>query len=175
MLALALLFQSCPAAEAQSEITCPPVEVREGATTLTVGPESGETSPMTVKYQGTFTRTARECAQSGDSMVMKVGIQGRIVVGPAGGPGQVGVPIRIAVVQDTPGGSRPIFTKLIRMAVTIGQGQGSATFAHVEEALTFPIPSPQTVLDDYVVYVGFDPLAAKAQDKPAPKRHEKTK
>ena len=61
---------------------------------------------MSLKYQGTFVRAARECAVVGGQMVMKVGVEGRIIVGPAGGPGQVDVPLRIAVVDEKPAGSK---------------------------------------------------------------------
>jgi len=134
---------------------------------------------MSLKYQGTFARAARECALVDGNMVMKIGVQGRIVVGPAGGPGQVDVPLRIAVVQETPGGSRSIVTKFIRIAVTVGPNEGYALFTHIEEGLSFPLPTPTALLDDYTAYVGFDPLAAEAQDKdkekPKPKPKSKPK
>jgi len=58
---------------------------------------------MTLKYQGSFARLARNCAVVDGNMVMKIGIEGRLVVGPAGGPGQVNVPLRIAVVRKRRG------------------------------------------------------------------------
>jgi hypothetical protein len=41
--------------------------------------------------------------------------------------------------------------------------------------LSFPVPTPTTALDDYIVYVGFDPVSAEAQPKPAPKARPKPK
>ena len=157
-------------------IGCPGLEVREGASTLTVGPR-GET--MALKYQGTFVRIARECAVVEGNMVMKIGVQGRIIIGPAGGPGQIEVPLRIAVVQEKPGGSVPIITKFLRIPVTI-PAQGDALFTHIEEGLSFPLPTPLTALDEYVAYVGFDPLTAEAEDnqkaaKPKPRAKPKPK
>ena len=128
---------------------------------------------MSLKYQGTFTRQARDCAVVGGNMVMRVGVQGRVIVGPLGVPGQVEVPLRIAVVQETPGGARPVTTKFIRIAVAVGNDEGSGQFTHVEEGVSFPLPTPISSLDDYIAYVGFDPLSAQAQDKqkerPAPR------
>jgi hypothetical protein len=165
-------------AGAQPDVNCPAVDIRRGASTLTIGP-TGDKAAMSLKYQGTFARAARECALVDGNMVMKIGVQGRIVVGPAGGPGQVDVPLRIAVVQETPGGSRPILTKFIRLAVTVGPNEGNALFTHIEEGLSFPLPTPTALLDDYTAYVGFDPLAAEAQDKdkekPKPKPKSKPK
>ena len=58
---------------------------------------SGDTSATGVRYQLSFDRLARQCTLVGTTLVMKVGVQGRIVVGPSGGPGQVDVPLRYAV------------------------------------------------------------------------------
>ena len=43
---------------------------------------------------------------------MKVGIQGRVILGPSGRPGQIEVPLRIAVVQEgaSPRPSPPSFS-----------------------------------------------------------------
>lgn len=162
------------AATTQGDVTCPPVEVRQGASTLTVSP-AGEKSAMSVKYQGEFVRTARDCTVANGSMAMRIGVEGRIIVGPMGGPGEVDVPLRIAVVQESPGGMRAIATKFIRIPVTLGPSDGSALFTHVEEGLTFPVPSPTSQLDDYIAYVGFDPLAAQSAEKPRPAPRTKPK
>ena len=163
-----------PVVRAQADVSCPPVEIRQGASTLSVGPP-GENTTMSLKYQGSFVRAARDCSVVGSDMVIKVGVQGRIVVGPAGGPGEVQVPVRIAVVEEAPGGFKPIVTKLIRIPVTVPPGQGNVVFSHVEPGMTFPLPTPSTVLDDYVVYVGFDALAAEAPETAKPKPKTKAK
>jgi hypothetical protein len=163
-------------AGAQPDLNCPPVDVRQGASTLTIGPGGGPAGTMSVRYQGSFTRESRDCAVVNGNLVMRIGIEGRVIIGPAGGPGQVDVPLRIAIVQETPGGSRPIATKFVRIPVTVGN-DGIAQFSHVEDGVTFPVPAPTSVLDDYIAYVGFDPLSAQAQDnqKPAPKPRGKPK
>ena len=165
-------------AGAQPDVNCPPVEVRQGASTLTIG-SNGNQSAMAVKYQGEFTREARDCAVVSGNMVMRIGVQGRVILGPAGVPGQVEVPLRIAVVQETPGGSRPITTKFIRMVVTVASNNSNPDFTHVEEGVTFPVPTPTSSLDDYIAYVGFDPYTGQAQDKqkekPAPRAHSRAR
>jgi hypothetical protein len=160
-------------AGAQPDVNCPTVEIRRGAATLTIAPP-GERSAMTVKYQGSFVRAARECAVADGNMIMKVGVEGRIVVGPGGGPGRVDVPLRFAVVHETPAGMRPIATKFVIVPVDI-DATGNTLFTHVEEAMVFPIPTPTAALDDYVVYIGFDPLSAEAQSKGPPKVRPKPK
>jgi hypothetical protein len=51
-------------------------------------------------------------------------------------------------------------------------------FLHVDDAISFPLPRPVGLIDNYVVYVGFDPAGAApakpVKPKPVPKRRAKT-
>jgi hypothetical protein len=154
-----------PVANAQPDVDCPLIDIRQGASTLTIPPPppDGSNEAMALKYQGIFVRAARECAVVSGQMVMRVGVEGRIIVGPAGGPGQVEVPLRIAVVSSLTSGAKTVTTKLIRIPVTVGNDD-NASFTHIEEGLSFPLPS-SAALDSYVVYIGFDPIGAAAEDK----------
>jgi hypothetical protein len=160
-------------------IDCPLINIRQGASTLTIGStgnrgsvESTNNGAMAVKYQGTFVRAARECALVNGNVVMKIGVEGRIIVGPAGGPGQVDVPLRVAVVEETPAGTKPVFSKFIRIPVTVASATDNPSFTDIEEGVTFPMPND---IENYIVYIGFDPLAAQAQDRPKPAVKPKTK
>jgi hypothetical protein len=156
-------------ANAQPDVDCPFIDIRQGASTLTLPPPppDGGNEAMTLKYQGNFVRAARECSVVAGQMVMKVGIQGRVIVGPAGGPGHVDVPMRIAVVDAPSAGTKVVATKFIQIPVDITNDSG-ANFTHIEEGLTFPLPTPTSELGNYVVYIGFDQLAAQGIAKPAP-------
>jgi hypothetical protein len=144
---------------------CPPVTVREGASTLMVGPPKVQPDATNLRYQVTFGQMARECAVLGATMTIKVGVQGRVILGPTGGPGNIEVPLRLALVQEGPQ-PKTIWTKFYKVPVTIPPGQTSLTFIHVEEDVTFPTPKGDDI-DAYVVYVGFDPNAQP--EKPAKK------
>ena len=145
---------------------CPVADIRSGASTMRI-PEGVETNASNLRYQATIARLARECSVRGQAMTIKVGVQGRIVLGAAGGPGQIEVPLRYAVIQE---GAEPktILTKLHRFPVAVGDGQTNVPFLHVEEDITFTAP-PRSQLESYVVYVGFDPAAVREQQKPAKK------
>lgn len=160
------------AATTAEDVGCPEVSVRSGAATLLIGSKPGEAEPsaLDVRYQGSITRTARECHVAAGVMTMKVGIEGRVITGPAGGPGNVDVPLRIAVVQE---GVNPktIASKFARVPVQIANTVDRVNFTHIETDITFPLPQPLGLIDAYVVYVGFDPLGAQQERrKPAPKR-----
>jgi hypothetical protein len=155
-----------PVAGAAADVECPYIDIREGASTLTV--RTGTDNPaMSLKYQGTLVRAARQCALVNGQMVMKVGVEGRIILGPQGAPGQITVPLRIAIVDQPPGQSTTILTKLVLIPVTVSSLDDNPAFTHVEDGLAFPMPASGN-LDDYIVYIGFDPIAAQAQQ-----RHER--
>jgi hypothetical protein len=158
-------------ANTAAEVDCPGVDVRQGASTLAITAPGAEGGPLTTRYQVSIAQTARECAALGGVMTMKVGVQGRVLLGPAGGPGQVDIPLRMAVVQEGPA-PKTVVSKFYRLAVAVGPGQLSVPFTHVEQDLTFPMPRA-AVFDSYVVYVGFDP--ASLSTKPEPKKKTKQK
>ena len=60
-------------------------------------------------------------------MTMKVGIEGRVITGPAGGPGKVDVPLRIAVVQEGVEPEDRSLSKFARMPVTVGRARSIAS------------------------------------------------
>ncbi len=148
---------------------CPNVELRQGAGTYAINTASRDPSATALRYQVSIGQTARECSSVGGNLVMRVGLQGRVVLGPAGGPGTLDIPIRYAVVEE---GMQPktIFTKLERIPVTVVEGQPHVAFTHIEENISVPMP-PNAAFDNYVIYVGFDPMgASQEKKKPAPKR-----
>jgi hypothetical protein len=163
--------------ESVTDVECPTVDVRTGAATLMIGgkPGEGEPSALELRYQGTIIRTARECRVSAGVMTMKVGIEGRVITGPAGGPGTVDIPLRIAVVQEgvTP---KTIASKFARIEVGITNAVDRVPFTHVDPDVSFPMPVRAADIDSYVVYVGFDPVGAQQEKKkPAPKSKSKPK
>ncbi len=149
-----------PGAQA-SDIDCPSVTILSGTAALQIPQGVGATE---TRYQGTMGQLARECAILGETMTMRVGIEGRMLVGPKGGPGNITVPIRMSLVQEgTP--KRTIISKFYTVQVSIPPGASQAIFSHVEDDLTFPMPSPPSALEKYIVYVGFDPRGAAAAEK----------
>lgn len=162
---------SAPAAAATAgaadpaDLECPTVTVRSGTGTLSASVAGAEPSATNLRYQVTIGQMARECAALGATMTIKVGVQGRVILGPAGGPGQIEVPMRLALVREGPE-PKTVWTKLYRVPVTIPEGQSNVPFLHIEEDLTFPLPTALE-LEAYIIYVGFDPLGLKEQRRPA--------
>jgi hypothetical protein len=146
------------------DIDCPAVTVRGGASTWQIPAGTG---PTNVRYQGTLGQLARECAVLGETVTMRVGVEGRVLVGPKGGPGSVNVPLRVALVAEGPT-PRTIMSKFYSVPVQVPPNASQAVFSQVEDDLTFPMP-PNRRIDNYVVYVGFDPQGAAAAAKTSSK------
>jgi hypothetical protein len=159
-----------PATEATpqdtGDLTCPPVTVRAGASTYAVGPPGKEAVGNDLRFQATITKMARECSVNAGVITARIGIQGRVIAGPAGAPSSVQVPIRVAVVQSGVS-EKTIATKAYQTTVTMTEG-GSEPFTLVAEDLTYPAP-PGAVGDTYIFYIGFDPQSLKPE-RPAPKK-----
>lgn len=132
------------------EYECPPVVIRSGASAWQVADRDGG-----LRYQGTIGELARECAIVNGNMTVKVGIEGRVLLGEKGTPGQLKVPVRVAVVHEGPN-PKPITTKYFAVPVEIPQGQMQTAFTVVEDQIAFPLTRPGDI-ERYVIYVGYDP------------------
>jgi hypothetical protein len=148
------------------EPDCPAVSIRPGASTYAVGLPGKTASGADLRYQATITRTARDCTLSGGQIIARIGIQGRVIVGPAGAPASVDVPLRVAVVHE---GVNPktIATKVFRTNVVMSDT--SVAFSLVGEDVVYPVPLGSTG-DNYVFYIGFDPQALGPEPRAKKKR-----
>ncbi len=144
----------------QVQDNCPEARVRDGASTLAIGLPGKQASGADLRYQVTITRIARDCTLVGGQIQARIGVQGRVIVGPAGAPASVDIPLRIAVVEDTLQ-PKAIASKFYRTGVSLN-GQENVPFSFVAEDVMYPVPAPG-VADSYVFYVGFDPEGGRVQ------------
>ncbi len=150
----------------REDFDCPTVTIRPGTSTFAVSAPGMEAAALAVRYQATFGQMARECKLVGNTLSMKVGVEGRVILGPAGGPGQIELPLRFAVVREGPE-PETIVTKLRWLTVAIPSDTVNVPFTYVEEELSFPMPRGREI-DAYVVYVGFDREAVKQPQRRRP-------
>lgn len=151
-----------PGQPAEDEIDCPQVTVRSGASTYAVGASGKPAVGNEIRFQATISKMARECSRSSEGITARIGIQGRVIAGPAGAPATVEVPLRIAVVQGGIG-EKVIASKAYRTTVQMADG-GSVPFTFIAEDLTYPVPAA-AVAENYIFYVGFDPQALSPEPK----------
>jgi hypothetical protein len=148
-----------------TEVDCPLVKIRAGASTYGVAPPGKQAVASELNYQATITRTARDCRRTPTGQIVaRIGIQGRVIAGPAGAPEAVEIPLRVAVVQAGVS-ERVITTKVFRTTVSM-TGTGSSPFSLVGEDLVYNMPGNLTS-DSFILYVGFDPQAVTPPARPA--------
>jgi hypothetical protein len=131
---------------------CPPVMIRTGTEALTVYDRGHDAEPEFVRYQGSITKTARECNQTGDTMSIKVGVAGSVVGGPKGAAGSLAFPLRIAVIKQTSTTGKPLFSQLYKMPASLTAPVLRADYSFVQ-TISFKIAPDD---HDLIVYVGFD-------------------
>jgi hypothetical protein len=142
---------------------CPQVLILEG-TAASQAYNGSPPSSGNLKYQYALTDTARECTLDGDQLAIKIGVAGKVLLGPAGSPGSFSVPVRMAILRER--NNEPVTSKIYHAAVTVGANQTEADFTVVSEPLRVPFIQDHAE-EDYTIKVGIDEATPTA--KPAGK------
>lgn len=147
---------TAPRARDPDDAYCPPVTVADGAAAFPAA------SGTVLGHQITFGRISRECAARGDgTLSVKVGVELRALLGPAGAPGRFDAPLTIAIKYN----GTVLTARSRRVAVTVLPGAAQGTAAVIEADL--PVPPDAAV--GYDIEVGLAGTA-KAPAKVAAKR-----
>jgi hypothetical protein len=134
-----------------TELVCPYVDVREGAAAHRV--YAGQQSNATVRYQYSMGEIARECRVAGNQLILKIGVEGRVLLGPAGSPGSFTVPVTIAVRDEAT--KKFVANRTYRVSASIAQGASNTSFTAVSDEIAVPYKG-LGANEDYLVFVGFD-------------------
>ena len=151
---------------AQRDIDCPKLDVLAGTAALRVasGGANGNESAVGVNYQASMGQTARECRVDNNKITIKVGVEGRVLIGTNGKSGTYTVPVRVVVKRE----KAVVYSKLTRLNITVPNGDTQAGFTHIEEGISLPL-TENNPADEYDILVGFDPTGKmdKAEGKKA--------
>jgi len=137
--------------KAAIDLTCPTVEVLDG--TASMRAYAGGQSNGDVRYQYSLGDVARECSLQGNQIAIKVGVEGRVLIGPKGAPGSFSAPIRIAIRRESDHGVA--ISNLYHVPVMVPEGQTQAAFNFVADPIRVPFIEANAD-NDYTVIVGFD-------------------
>jgi hypothetical protein len=140
---------------------CPQIETREGAAIYKLTSGKGD-SPLEVRYVASFTELQRECSIEGQTMRIKIGLEGKVVLGPQGSAGTLTLPIRMALVKGV--SDNPIATKFYQLPVGIPANAANVFFSHIDGEIVIPLPPPEDVVD-MTIYIGFDSKGATTPKK----------
>ena len=130
--------------------TCPKVQLRDGTAFYQTYAGGGkkDKDPSKIVTQFALDKTTRQCVFTGDQVVMQVAAAGRVLSGPAGHPGPVVMPIRVAVVNSD---GKVIYSELTKFASELPAGSQTNQFLFKKDV---PISLADAQSAD--VYVGFD-------------------
>ncbi|PTM39014.1 hypothetical protein [Bosea sp. 124] len=135
-----LMFQSTtppppdqlPKDDPDEQFICPEVIIADGGAAVRAqsGPDSGS-----LRHQISILNVARECTPTGNGgFRLKVGVEGRVLLGPAGGAGSYGATLTTLVSR----GTTQIARRSARVGGTVASGQGGVDFSHVEDGIVVP-------------------------------------
>ena len=136
--------------DARRDYGCPSVDVLDGTAGYRIA--SANRGAEGVAYQASLGQVARECSVAGERITIRVGIEGRVLQGPAGKAGTFQIPVRVAVKR----GKEVVFSKVTRVSVTVPPSDTQASFTHIEDGISLPV-SENDPADEYEIFVGFDP------------------
>ncbi len=92
----------------------------------------GRRSAEDMRHQLSFDQMARKCRVQNGMLIMRVGAQGRVVLGPRGDPGTVDGSAPFAVVREGPD-PKTVLSKFYRVPVTVEPGQNNVAFTYIAE------------------------------------------
>jgi hypothetical protein len=127
---------------------CPPIKVRLGGEALFYYGKGKVGNAKDLNYQAVIEKQSRNCIVSNGLITVKMGIVGRLLLGPAGNQTNVNVPVRFAVERD----EVPLFSERYEIPVTITPPNQSEEFVKVVENVAIPYTGGEQI----VIWVGFD-------------------
>jgi len=127
---------------------CPPIKVRNGGEALFSYQNNKVGDPRALSFQAVIDRQSRNCVVSNGLITVKMGVTGRVLLGPTGNQQSVTLPIRFAVERD----DLAVFSQKYDVPVQITPPGQSADFVQVVENVAIPYVGGEEI----VIWVGFD-------------------
>lgn len=154
MLDAAKNSEGADAADGVAVRACPQFAIFPSTQVVTVYEPGREGDALAVVHRGEITQTARECQIEGPRVSIKYGFSGRILLGPRGKAGHVGLPVNIVLTDAT---KQRVQGDSLRVEVDITPDQPIGYFSSVR-TITFDVPQGGRTAD-YKLYVAFEKAA----------------
>lgn len=127
---------------------CPEIKVRPGSEALFFYGKGKVGDARSLNYQAVIEKQSRNCVVSNGLITVKMGVVGRLLLGPAGNQQNVNLPIRFAVERD----EVAVFSERYEIPVTITPPNQAEEFVKVVENVGIPYLGGERI----VIWVGFD-------------------
>ena len=150
------------------DVICPHIEILDGDSAVRVG----GTGNSSVNYQFSLDNVARQCDLENGQIAIKVGAQGRVLLGPVGKPGTFNVPVRFAIRRESD--QKAAATDFVKVAVNIPADHTQGGFTAISQPMLIP-NNGETEDQDFTVVVGFDQGHAAKPDKAKHRRRMRHK
>lgn len=122
-----------PNAGPRERIDCPVIQIEPGHSAVRVGGAEGSS----VRYQISIGDVARDCVRQGDQLVVRVGVETRTVLGPAGAAGTYTAPLKVSMRKVA--GEQILSSKTYRVGGAVGSSGNS-----INSLIADPISAPFT-------------------------------
>jgi hypothetical protein len=112
---------------------------------------------LAIMHRGEITKTARECQVDGGKVTVKYGFSGRVLLGPKGKPGNISLPLNVAVNDAK---RAKVAGDNMKVDVSVGADKPIGYFSAVR-TVTFNLPEGSRP-GEFELVVGFDSKTAGA-------------
>lgn len=127
---------------------CPEIRIRPGSEALYYYGRGKVGDPRSLNYQAVIDQQSRNCVVSNGLITVRMGVVGRLLLGPAGEQQNVDLPIRFAVERD----GVAVFSERYELPVAITPPAQSSEFVKVVENVAIPYLGGEQI----TIWVGFD-------------------
>jgi hypothetical protein len=130
---------------------CPPIKVRNGGEAIFSYANNKVGDPRALQFQAVIDGQSRNCVVSNGLITVKMGVVGRLLLGPSNTQNSMTLPLRFAVERD----DIPVFSQVYNIPMTVTPPSQSEEFVKVVENVAIPYLGGENI----VIWVGFDPQA----------------
>ncbi len=130
---------------------CPPFQVWPADRHVTIHEQGRVGDRLAVLHRGSITKTARECEIRPDSVSVKYGFAGRVLMGPRGTDGTVSLPVQVHLTDIN---GQKIRTENVNVDVQLSRSQPVGYFSLVK-TISFDV-TPGVSPGNYRLFVAFD-------------------
>jgi hypothetical protein len=127
---------------------CPPIKVRLGGEALFLYANNKIGDVRNLKYQAVIDKQSRNCVVSNGLITVKMGVVGRVLLGPKGAQQNYNLPIRFVVERD----DVAVFSQKYDIPVNVTPPSQTEEFVKVVENVAIPYLGGE----DIIIWVGFD-------------------
>lgn len=130
----AALAQAAPIALPAIATECPPIKVRNGGEALFSYAKNKIGDARALNFQAVIDKQSRNCVVSNGLITVKMGVVGRVLLGPAGEQREFIIPLRFAVERE----DVAIFSQKYDIPVNVTAPSQSEEFVKVVENVAIP-------------------------------------